>query len=427
MSSPSTDLVICASPDTTATSLAAFLSEIAPGATTLTLAATPQDAQTALEGNAQARLCLICTAPEEALALLLPEAETSRTALEAWMSAARDMLGLQRRHRAHSLLFDTRHLVRFWAQGLARLELPGELSATHLPPLPAPDPNLQLIADRFIARTPAAKALGQELRASAQILSNDDDVSGFIPTDLALSAYLGLTTQLDEARLALQKNEIDAAQTETMLTEMRNAEAASQQAIAALAADLEKEQTAKAELAATIGDLKARQSASLAALQTDIGRLKDTNAALRRQKEHALETASQAETRLVAEIDRRQGLEEQLEEVRKARNTLAYQAAQLDSVKADAQAAHRANNALTARLSSAEAETRSARKAADALKASVDELEALRKKSAATIKQRNALLYRLKKLQEEHDNLRNSRTQRLTRPLRRLARVFRGK
>ena len=147
--------------------------------------------------NPEAALCIVYQDPIPALCAAMSAKADPAVFLQDWRSCAEQALALHRRNRQRSVIYESGHLQRFAAAGLARLNIDadsrklGEI-ADRAPP---PAPLNSLLARAILAEDTAAQAAYEELSASAQVLSNEDNLP---PPNMALTAYATLQSQTED-------------------------------------------------------------------------------------------------------------------------------------------------------------------------------------------------------------------------------------
>ncbi|MEL7090191.1 MAG: hypothetical protein AAFN94_00515 [Pseudomonadota bacterium] len=316
------------------------------------------------------RICILYVDPVRVLCAAMTADQDPATVLEAWTDAARDALHLHRRNRRRSMIFEAGHLQRYAAIGLDRLQITADsqsLSAV-TDATPAPAPLHALLARALLAETPQARAAAEELEASAQLLSNDDPTGS---ATMALAAYQDLQAQGDAAS---------------------QARAAQDQAQKAHKADTARLEQARAALAA-----------ELAALQAELA----DSQSLIKDKTHQLETVQ-------AKLEAATAAADALRKDRAADQAqLATLTAKVDSLTRQAARDSAAQQEMMQEMT-AQRQAHSA-----ALAASDTKL----KETAATLEARDSALAEARSY---IDHIMNSRSMRLTRPLRAMFHVLRG-
>ncbi len=274
-------LIIWVRPDTEAALMAERLQQIADSPderVKVEICPDPQTAEAMLRSDGAAITCQIYTSPERFLSRAVRDGGDLKAALGTWADEARKMLALHRQNRGRSLLFEALHLCRYSDTGLARLGFSSGsviLSAT-LEEEPQGSPLQWLIAQAYLQSRPDVVDLREELDASAQLLSNDASLVPPLSAELALQDYRAQALRLAEAQ-----HERDSAKSQTQASleslKVLRAETASQEAsLEARAAEIEALRAERYSLSVRLAEqdesLQARAE-EIEALRTERGSL----------------------------------------------------------------------------------------------------------------------------------------------------------
>ena len=328
MNTASGRLVVHALPGDHGQNLAKALADIATGGPAGLVSL--DEAALHLARDPAHRLCILYVDPVRVICAAMADNQDLERAVEAWTAQARAALGLHRRNRRRSMIFEAGHLQRYAATALDRLDIEtdsralGTITDTAQPPTPLN----YILARSLLNEMTEAKTAAEELNASTQILSNEE---GLTSETLALEAYQDLQDKIGDAAhlpalraeisdlktaLTVLKAEHDAALAqardkthalETVQSQLE-AQAADKKAIAAArdaltadkaemqaqAAALREEIDAKSAQIANLEIQRAATTAEMEALGTKLGVLTDQagrNSKAREQME--LEMASQ--------------------------------------------------------------------------------------------------------------------------------------
>ncbi|MBL4919330.1 hypothetical protein [Szabonella alba] len=168
----------------------------------------PAAAETALAAEPGLRLLLLCPRPDHWVARALAEGAAPSQAVGDWRAARQPLMALLRARRRQVVLVFEQSLAALLPACAAALGLPLQPDPGAAPSraaAPAGDPVLGMIAREALRRDPAARALAEELVASAL---NPDSASngasnGASPEetpDTVFAAYAALLQGMDAAR-----------------------------------------------------------------------------------------------------------------------------------------------------------------------------------------------------------------------------------
>jgi hypothetical protein len=268
-------LIIWVRPETEAALIAERLQQIAAGSderVKVEICPDPDTAQALLRSDGAAILCQIYTSPERFLSRAVRDGDNLKAALGKWMDEARKMLALHRQNRGRSLLFEALHLCRYSDTGLARLGFSSGsvILNTALEDVPQGAPLQWLIAQAHLQSRPDVVDLREELDASAQLLSNDAALVPPLSAELALQDY-----RAQALRFAEVKEERDSAKNQTLASleslKVLRAEAASKDlSLQARATEIEALRAERDSLSARV----AERDASLQARAAEIDGLR---------------------------------------------------------------------------------------------------------------------------------------------------------
>lgn len=158
---------------------------------------------TILEDIPEGQVIFILSEPQSQIMQALTRSSTPQDALISWQSQAHPILDAKRLHRKQITLVWAHEAVAY-PQELAKLCSLDTLTLdAALAPEPL-DPLMQLIAQHTLSTSPDAMALYEELMASAPDLSNGATLANFEP-DAALNAYKNskITAQKKAAQVTL--------------------------------------------------------------------------------------------------------------------------------------------------------------------------------------------------------------------------------
>lgn len=209
MTNDSPRLVVHALPGAQARKIATALTGlIGPDGTEQGPALSAQDAARQLSADPEARLCLLYEDPVRALCAAMSAQEDIAAVLQNWTAATGQALDLHRHNRKRSTIYEAAHLQRFAAAGLARLGVEADSRLLgDIPDTAPPSPLAYIMAQAILAEDQDARAAHDELVASTQTLSNEEDPA---PADLALQAYAALRDKQDTVE-SLQRQAMDTS------------------------------------------------------------------------------------------------------------------------------------------------------------------------------------------------------------------------
>lgn len=144
------------------------------------------------------RLCMLYVDPVRVICAAMADNQDLEQVIEAWTAQARAALSLHRRNRRRSMIFEAGHLQRYAATALDRLGIEtgsktlGTITDTSQPPTPLN----YILAQSLLTEMTEANTAAEELGASTQILSNEE---GLASQTLALEAYRDLQDKVSDA------------------------------------------------------------------------------------------------------------------------------------------------------------------------------------------------------------------------------------
>lgn len=395
----------------------------------------PADAAArSLAADTDATLCIIYEDPVRALCTAMSARADIAAFLEDWTASAGQALDLHRRNRRRSVIFEAGHLQRYAAAALSRLGLGGDSRTLGdiADTAPPPAPLAYVLAQAALAETGDAQAAHEELAASAQILSNDDELTS---SDMALQAYAAWQDSLDKAA-DMPGLRTQCAELESRLAAAEDISDKATEANRDLSRRLE-ETSARATLleaqqAEMVSDIEALEAA-LKTARDDAGAAEASRQALSRTLEETTARAEALETRQAALLSDMKALEQALETARSAADaaqesrhalsqTLAEKSAEADLLRAQQAEMVTDMEELEHRLEATDGARAQAIAERDQKTAALDAAVQTSEHTAAELSARTEDLDHARR---EIDRIMGSRSMRLTRPLRRLSEMFR--